>query len=267
MGKDGDSTDGKKKRFTSAAQLTREAPGKYTPSYEQIVEAPQRIVMASAALPKRGKTTFGFSMPKPLAYLQLDNNYEHALAKARKEYGKDSIRHLSYFADPRADLKAANMAVWERFIRDFEYCVLNFKSVLVDTSTELLDVRKLAEYGRTTQIPQIYYGSFYADFRWMVKHATDHDANVNFVHRLGDEWKNGDRTGDYVLQGWKGVQFDAQVYVEHQRDAEGGFTTNIIECAQDAMLMGLTLAGTDDENDFPTLATRIFTDTDKSDWE
>jgi hypothetical protein len=222
-------------------------------------------VLASAALPKRGKTTFGFTMPKPLAYMQLDNNYEHALAQARKRYPKkDAIRHLNYYPDPRGDIKATNLEVWTRFLRDFEYCVLNFRSVLVDTSTELMDVRKLAEYGRNTQIPQIYYGSIYADFRWMVNFATKHDANVCFVHRLGDEWKNGERTGDYALQGWKGILFDAQVYVEHQRDPDGVFTTNIIECAQNAMLMGMAL---EENNDFPTLASMIFTDTSRKDWE
>ena len=223
--------------------------------------------MASAALQKRGKTTWGFTMPKPLLYLQLDANYEHALAKARKEYGKDAIRHLRYVVDPRGDMRANAAATWERFVKDFAYGIRNFRSMLVDTASELMDVRKVAEWGRVTQIPQIYYGSIYADFRWFVKDALDSDCNVNFVHRLKDEWQNGDRTGKYVMEGWRGVQFDAQCYVEHERDTEGNFVTTIIEAAQDAMLMGMTLSSEEDENDFPTFATRVFPDTDKDDWE
>jgi hypothetical protein len=223
--------------------------------------------MASAALQKRGKTTWGFTMPKPLAYLQFDANYEHALAKALKQYGKDSIRHLKYFADPRGDIKAANAAVFDRVIKDFDYCVDNFRSVMVDTSSELMDVRKIAEHGRNTQIQQIYYGSIYTDFRWMVKRALDSNCNVLFVHRLKDEWMAGDRTGGYVMEGWKGVQFDAQVYAEHARDAENNFVTTIMECAQDAMLNGMTLTSEDDENDFSTLAQRIFPDSTEKQWK
>lgn len=232
-----------------------------------MVDAPRRIVAASAALQKRGKTTFGFTLPKPMAYMQFDANYEHALAKARKQYGKDAIRHMKYFADPRADLKAANGAAFDRFIKDFDYCCDNFRGILIDTSSELMDVRKMAEFGRTTQIPQIYYGPIYSDFRWLVKRALDSNANVLFVHRLKDEWLGGDRTGGYVMEGWKGVQFDAQMYLEHQRDEEGTFTTTIVECAQDAMLMGMSLSSAEDENDFATLATRVYPDTDREDWQ
>jgi hypothetical protein len=262
-------TDSKpeKKSWKNAANIAKDSASSYVPSYEEIVAAPQRIVMAAAALQKRGKTRWGFTMPKPLAYFQLDANYEHVLAWARKQYGKDKIRHIRYFADPRGDIRAANAAVFERLIKDFDYCVDNFRSVLIDTSTELMDVRKIAEFGRNTQIPQIYYGSIYSDFRWMVKRALDSNCNVNFVHRLKDEWKAGDRTGEFVMDGWRGVQFDAQVYVEHQRDAEGEFTTNILECAQNASLMGMTLAASEEENDFKTLAMRVFPDSDESDWE
>lgn len=227
--------------------------------------------MASAAIQKRGKSTWGFTMPKPLAYMQLDANYEHALKKARAEaakqkQGKDAIRHLSYFADPRADIKGANLAVWQKFIRDFEYCVENFKSVLVDTTTELLDVRKLAEFGRNTQIMQIYYGGFYADLRWMVKHALQHNANVNFVHRMKKEYVNDSWNGGYELEGWRGIMYETQVYVEHQRSDEGVFSTDIKECAQDALLNGMSLSSADDENDFAGLATRIFNETSREDW-
>jgi hypothetical protein len=258
---------GKKKGWKSAADRSRDGASSYVPAYEEIVEAPQRVVMASAALQKRGKTTWAFTAPKPLAYMQLDANYEHALKKARQQYGEDSIRHLKYYAEPSGDLRANNAAQFDRLIKDFDYAVGNYRSVVIDTSSELMDVRKLAEWGRTTQIPQIYYGPIYADFRWMVKRALDSNANVIFIHRLKDEWLAGDRTGGYVLEGWKGIQFDSQVYVEHGRDEDGKFTTNIIECAQDAMLMGMTLDSSEDENDFGTLASRIFTETSKEDWQ
>lgn len=258
----------KKERFKSAGQISREGSGRYVPDYEDIVEAPQRIVAASAAQQKRGKTTFGFSMPKPLAYLQLDANYEHALKRARAATkGKDAIRHLRYFADPRADIKGANLAVWERLVRDFEYCVENFKSVMVDTTSELLDVRKLAEFGRNTQILQIYYGGFYADLRWMVKHALDHDANVLFMHRMKKEYVNDSWSGGYELEGWRGIIYETQCFITHDRDQSGNFVTTIEDCGQDAALNGMTLSSEDDENDFAHLATRIFRDSDLEDWQ
>lgn len=213
-------------------------------------------------------------MPKPLAYMQLDANFEHVLAWARKAFGgkkpKEAIRHLSYFADPRGDIKSSNRAVFERFVNDFDYCIHNFRSVLVDTASELLDVRKLAEWGRTTQIPQMYYGSMYADFRWMVKEALKTECNVNFVHRMRKEYQNDNWTGGFELEGWRGIVYETQVYVEHQREGDGGepvFTTNIVECAQNALLMGTTLSSDDEDNDFPSLATRIYPGTDKEDWQ
>lgn len=224
--------------------------------------------MASAAQQKRGKSRFGFTMPKPLAYFQLDANYEHVLAWARKEYPKkDAIRHLKYFADPRADIKSANAGVFDRLIKDYDYCVDNYKSVLIDTTSELLDVRKLAEFGRNTQILQIYYGGIYADFRWMVKRALESNCNVNFIHRMKKEYRADNWTGGFELEGWRGIMYETQIYVEHERDAEGVFTTNIIECAQDANLMGLSLSSADDENDFTQLAVRVFPETEAGDWQ
>lgn len=223
--------------------------------------------MASAAQQKRGKSRFALTMPKPLAYLQLDANYEHVIAWARKAFkGKDAIRHLRYFADSRGDIKSSNAAVFDRLIKDFDYCIHNFKSVVVDTTSELLDVRKLGEFGRNTQILQIYYGSIYADFRWMVKQALESACNVNFVHRMKKEYRNDNWTGNYELEGWRGVVYETQVYVEHERDTEGVFSTNIIECAQDALLMGTALSSEEDENDFPHLAARIYPDSDLKEW-
>lgn len=206
-------------------------------------------------------------MPKPLAYLQLDANYEHALSKARAQYGKDSIKHLRYFADPRADIKGANGRVWERLVKDFEYEVENSRSVMIDTATELLDVRKLAEFGRNTQIMQMYYGGFYSDLRWMVKHALEHNANVLFVHRMRKEYVNDSWSGGWELEGWRGIVYEAQTYIEHTRDGDGNFITNIVDCGQEATLNGMALTSADDENDFATLATRIYGDTEREDWE
>lgn len=207
-------------------------------------------------------------MPRPLAYLQLDSSGEFMLEQARaSSKKKDDIKHLKYFADPRGDIKASNLRVWEKLIRDYEYCVQNFRAVLVDTVTEALDVRKLAEYGRNSQILQIYYGSIYADFRWMVKEARQHDANVWLVHRVKDEYVGGDRTGNDLLDGWRGIMYEAQVYVEHDRTDDGVFTTTIKECEQNALVTGMVLSSAEDDNDFPSLATRIFPDTTEKDWQ
>lgn len=206
-------------------------------------------------------------MPKPLVYMQLDSSGEFALKAARAKAKKPSdIQHLKYFADPRADIRGANLKVWERVLRDFEYNVRNFRSVLLDTGTELLDVRKLAEYGRNAQILQIYYGAFWADFRWLIKEARLNDANVLFTHRTKDEYKDGDRTGNDVLAGWKDIVYEAQVYIEHDRTDDGVFTTTIKECEQNAMAMGQVLSSADEDNDFAGLATQVFPDTDRKDW-
>jgi len=208
-------------------------------------------------------------MPLPLAYMQLDASGEFRLEQARKKAGKRAkeIKHLKYFADSRGDIKSNNLAVWERYIRDFEYNVRNFRSVLVDTLTELLDVRKIAEHGRNSQILQIYYGSMYADFRWMVKEARNNDANVCFLHRMKPEYVGGETTGNEVLSGWPGIVYETQVYIEHDRDDDGVFTTTIKECEQNALVTGLVLDSKEGDNDFPSLATKVFPDTDQEDWQ
>lgn len=267
--------ESKKKKFASAREISAATPKDYEPDFEDIVEAPRRIVAVSSALAKRGKTTFGFGMPKKakgkrsgLAYMQLDANYEHALRKARAEYGDKSIDHLRYFADPRADIKASNVAVWERFLRDYEYCLSRKRSIMIDTASELLDVRKLSEYGRNSQIMQMYFGAFWSDFRFMVKQALDSDCNVLFVHRAKKEYVNDTWKGDYTLEGWQGIVYEAQCHVTHDRDADGNFLTTVVDCGQDAMLNGYTFNSSDDEgNDFAALAVKIYPDTDREDWE
>lgn len=223
--------------------------------------------MASAALQKRGKTRWAFTMPKPLIYMQLDNCYEHALARARQEYGEDSIRHIHYEVNPTKDLKAAAADTWTNFVNDYKYAINNARSVVIDTASELMEVRKLAEFGRTAQIQARDYGGFYADFRWMVNSGMRSEANVLLIHRLKDEWIANEKTGGYTMEGWRGVQFDSEIYVEHERNEDGVFLTHIKECTQDAVLMGATLSSADEDNDFPSLAVRVFPETERADWE
>lgn len=204
-------------------------------------------------------------MPRPLCYMQLDASGEYMLAEARERSKKKTdIQPLKYFADPRGDIRANNLKEWERLIRDFEYAVRNFRSVLLDTATEALDVRKLAEYGRNTQIKSLWYGPIYSDFRWMVKEARKHDANVLFVHRVKDEYVNDARTGNDVLDGWQKIVYEAQVYIEHGRD-ENNFTTTIMECEQNALVTGMTFSSDEEDNDFPNLAAKVFGN-DPDDW-
>lgn len=263
MGKDATS----KEKFRSAAQIIGEDTGRYVPDYQDPEPIKQRLIAASAAKQKRGKTRFGFTMPQPLCYMQLDASGEYMLDEARKRKKKADIKHLKYFADPRGDIKSANLREWERLIRDFEYNVRNFRSVLLDTATEALDVRKLAEFGRNMQIMQMYYGSIYGDFRWMVKEARKRDANVLFVHRVKDEYIDNTRTGRDILDGWRNIMYEAQVYIEHGRE-DNTFTTTIVECEQNALVMGLTLSSDkdDNDNDFPHLAARVFGN-EPEDWQ
>lgn len=257
----------KKSRWTPAGQVAQASSDRYVPEWEDPQPIKRRLIGASAAKQKRGKTRFALTLPRPLVYMQLDASGEFMLEQARTATKKKTdLQHLKYFADPRGDIKGTNLKVWERFLRDFEYNVQNFRGVVVDTITELLDVRKLAEFGRNTQILQIYYGSIYADFRWMVKEARHHDANVWFVHRVKDEYVDGDRTGRDLLDGWRGIQYEAQVYVEHDRDDDVVFTTTVKECEQNALVTGAVLSSADDDNDFASLAVRVFPDSERKEW-
>lgn len=228
------------------------------------------------ALQKRGKTTFAFGMPKKgnkqdgLAYLQLDNNYEHALKKARSQYGKTSIHHLSYSAtNPKDDLQAGAKARWERFIKDYDYCVSHFPSVIVDTMSELYELRRVAEHGRTTGIVAIFYGGIYSDFRWMVRHALENNSNVLFLHRMGDEYVKNERTGNLKLAGWGGIAYESQMLLEHTRDEENHFLTTVREATSDAMLIGMEFSSHPKTNDntFADLAAAVYPESAKGDWK
>jgi hypothetical protein len=216
------------------------------------------------ALQKRGKTRFAFTLPPAwngrtgIAYHQFDNNYQHALTAARKTVGADAIHHLSYGAtSPRGDLQADARRRWERFMLDYDYTVRTMAGVIIDTMTEVNDLRKVAEWGRATQIPQMFYGSLYSDYRWMVRHALANDANVLFLHRQKDEYIQNERTGNLRLDGWQGIVYEAQMVLEHTRDEEGVFTTTIVEAAQDARLIGLTFTSADDRNDLSSIAAMV----------
>jgi hypothetical protein len=257
----------KRVKFHSAGELVRAAGDRYTPDFEEVTEPKRRLVAASFAPQKRGKSRFAFTMPKPMAYQQLDANYEHVLAWARGEYGEESIKHLQYMPDPRKDLQEASKVQWERLMRDFAYCLDHYRSIAVDTMTEVHVLRRLSEHGKIVQIPALFYGPMHADYRWMVKSALASDCNVLFLHRVTDEYIDGERTGKRILDGWKGIAYDAQVVIEHEREDDGtAFRTIIRDCAQNALLMGMVLDSADDENSFPVLATRVFPDSELSDW-
>jgi len=113
---------------------------------------------------------------------------------------------------------------------------------------------------------QLFYGSIWADFRWLVREALKSQCNVGFIHQVRKEYKADDWTGDYELDGWRGIVFETQVHLRHRRVEGPVFETSIEECTQNANLMGSVLSSKDEDNTFPNLAANIFGESVK-DWQ
>jgi hypothetical protein len=233
-----------------------------------------RLVMSVEGLEKKGKTHLAMTAPPPIAYFDLDIGAEGVVNKFED-------RLAGTWPPPELKYKEAAdqpqwRAIWEAYVKAYRTALASkeVRSLVVDTATELWEMCRLAHFGKAEVILPNQYGPVNKAFRELItKDTYNSNKSVVFVHRQKDEYVGtinrntgkeiSVRTGRVKRAGFADMGYLMQVLVETKRDGDG-FHLLVKDCGPNKNINGEVL----DEpmNDFPTLATLIYPDTELEEW-
>jgi len=283
------------------------------------VKVPRRLILAVDGLDKHGKTAFALTAPKPLVYMDFDIGKEGVLQKAP---GRDLILESKPFiihpgevswqlddvdARIRKIMKDAEPQL-ERFMKLYKTTLtepvmtingrkVKARTIVIDTGSELWELIRLCEFGKTTQVKPHHYTAVNSLMRDLVRSAFESDVNVIWLHKLKAEWKDnsegkGRKTGVLERAGFDGMSYLVQANLlayripsdltrettVQWRSGEGVFNYNIEPRAEGDLGFRLVvgnsrhdpnLEGIDLPNDlitFPTIAQMMLPESTPDDW-
>lgn len=257
--------------------------GDRSSQFSDISVVKRRLIVVASALQKHGKDHFGFTGPGPIALHAFDEGWEDTAAKFRKQ-GK-AIKVVEYDVPEATDKKRNNSLadeadrIWSNFVSNYRWSLDNFKTVILDTATEMWELLRLARFGALSTGQTTSFGPVNAEFRKLIREAYNHNANVIFLQKLGKKYVNREWDGSYEPKGFGDMAYEAQVVVRLYREDPNVFHALIQDCRQEPMLNGLDLSSADivatmgdrlalaDDgvNTFPVIASLIHGDTPE-DW-
>lgn len=239
----------------------------------------RRMIVRIGALEKQGKSTWALTAPPPIAYFDLNNRAEHVL----NHFVGRGIHRYSY-GKFRANKQDEWQAIWAKFQKDFDEALLckEVRTLIVDTDNDLWEVRRLAQWGRESSIPD-QYGALNKEFRNLYEALQSTDKNLVIVSEKRKRYIKekpkivdgnliakskrgmGEWDGTYEFGGWSGTGFKVQVNLEIEFDKESKvFKTRVVNCGLNPFLIDEVHEG--ELCNFPMLAIDVFPDTDIEYW-
>ncbi len=252
-----------------------------------------RLIIVASAPQKSGKTHFGLSAPAKkrgkragLGYFAIDRGDEGVIQKFQKD--KEIYRCELRVDIPRPSARGYSQAeldktsenasrLWDKFLDRYNYALEHFRSIVIDTDTELWEIHRLARFGKLEQVKPHHYGIPNNEHRELFRMAYDTDVNLIVLQKMKDEYVDDKFTGRLKAAGFKDAPYQAQVNVRLGRlsDEAGGFLFSAtIEsstketpgggCRLNPDVEGLVL--TQPDCSFASLAQVVLPDSDEKDW-
>lgn len=241
-------------------------------------EADPRVFCMTQGPEKCGKTDWALRhAPGPIAVLSLDTGTRDIAAKIIKETRKNIVIWSGEVPPPGLAQREYE-ASWKELLVAHRAIMKNLevKTYVWDTATEVWELKRLAAFGKLTQVMPHHYGPVNTAFRDMVKDVYKRRPDLNFIaiHKQKKQYvdKKGDGkdcwNGKYERAGFGDFPYLADVCLLHYYD-QGDFGVRVIDAAgvgarQTADVAGLELEG--DECSFFWLACSLYPDTDPEYW-
>jgi hypothetical protein len=233
-------------------------------------EVAQRVVVATMAPEKSGKTHWAFTAPGPIGAISTDTGTEEI---AKRFLGSKRILMCPFRSadDIRLAGEGKKQAEqeWKKMKDAIEGVIANphFRTLIIDTATEAWELCRLAAFGKLTQVMPHHYVEVNAEFRALIKQAYERkDLNAIFIHKVKKEYKTN-REGKDVWSGrWERSGFGDMPYlvdcnVRNYFDRESKeFGIEILDSRMEmSSAVGTQLTG--DLCSFEMLAETLFPDT------
>lgn len=237
-------------------------------------DAMYRLLLNIQGLEKTGKDHFSLTAPDPIAMLSFDIGLEGVIEKFNKKK-KVYIAEYELLAQPgvasEADVEREASKLWNQVVSDFRdaFASPSIRTVIVDTGSELWELKRLSEFGKMSANVQ-HYGPVNADFRRLLRIPYDTNKNFAMLHKMKDEWTRGadgksGKSGKLERAGMKDIGFLLQGNIQTWRDANQGFHATMLDCRQNPTVNGVDFEGP--MCNWATVGSFVFPDSDiDRDW-
>lgn len=241
---------------TATPQKTPEQVGWQRPS-DKVNE---RIIAAVSGLPKGGKSHLALTAPAPIFYHDFDEGLEGTIeqfVRSGKEIYTARYRMPAKSSTPDEKQKEAEL-ISERYQTMFYDSVRRGEgTVVIDTHTEEWEIRRLAAFGKLTQVMPTQYAQVNNAFRADIREAYESGMNVILLQKLKKEYTGNSWNGKYEPGGYTDLPYLVQCNIEAYRDPnDGEFKAYVKDCRQNMNLAGTVLEGP--MCDFEMLLMQVF---------
>lgn len=232
-----------------------------------------RIIGASVGPPGTGKTSFWLSAPGPIVVFSFDKGLEGVVEKFQDQ---KEIRVAEYDWSPTADLSQDDaIELRDKVVEDFEYAVLNARTVIIDKETDMWELFRYAEFGAPNDQPR-NYPQLNQRYRRLINIPKALDINFGVIQGMKAEWvastnkktgaKGATASGAFIRAGFGEIGGLVHVDLVHSYDKDS--KTFIVEVGKARGPGGFDVQGESLPGlDFATFAQLVFPDSESSDWE
>lgn len=249
----------------------------------------RRLILSVEGLEKEGKTNFALTAPGPIGYMDYDVGMEGVVEKflrgghmqlpPKEVYRRTKDGHPHpYRSRFDGNKKVEAEREWASFEEDYYRLLNRARSTVIDTGTAMWELKRLAAFGKLTQVMPHNYVEANDSFRQLIHDAYDGDSNLIILHKRKAEWKEGkdgkgNKTGNFERAGFADIGFLVQANLvayrvlpgEYLDESDLGFRLYIRDCRQNPELAGMTLYN--DQITFQTLASLIEPESSPEEWE
>lgn len=268
---------------TKAAKPLSGVPGLDGMDFDDPAAPRHRVSISGHGETKTGKSSFGFWAPDPVVHFNLDRRIERVIDRFRS--GDEALgltrprvikvvdlklpqpANRSFFTQAKelrdkdeTERKAAEK-LWEKFVHHYKAALASSllpggtQSIIIDTLTELYDLRLLAEFGRLQGFRQRERGGANGDMNELLRMSEDYNANLITLHQVKDEYgptkkkdaqtgettTEQERTGKRVIKGYAQTPYITQAHLVFKyNDVKKHFEIEVARCGTEASMNGRT---------------------------
>jgi hypothetical protein len=236
-----------------------------------------------------GKTEFALSCPGPGVVLCVDRGYEPVLDNPNPPSARQTDFAFIEVPNklPTAATQAQYLEYWTAFYNRYTKALDNadVRTVVIDGDSDTWEMQRLAEFGKTNQVPSLRYPGVNAARRAMYARAHDAKKIIIGTNKLKKAYRTIYKpNGDVVLgddgkekREWDGKSYDAQgfedkdylwnIQIRHlRRETKDGYEWGlvILDCKVQPDLAGYELWG--DDCNFAGLVQTCYPDVPLKEW-
>lgn len=296
-------------------------PGINSTPFTAHAAPPHRVILSGMGETKTGKSSFVMWGPDPVLMFDLDRRLERVIEgfrdgtltndsprvveaitlKLPKPPGERFFTVSKDLRDKDETERKAAEKLWNTFVTNYKGALDQslkapdgrpFRTIGIDTLTELQELRLLAEFGRLIGFRQRERGGANADIVELIRMADEYETNVVWLHQMKDEYAktkkqeldkatgqmtmvdDSDKTGKRVIKGYDKTPYITQAHLNFAfDDKKKRFQIEVERCGVNADLNRRVFTaadwGTPDDGfvvgPFASIASEM-TKTDVSEW-